>query len=224
MEKTADNQNLMFERIYDPTQDYKLSSSVYGAHAKIIGYVGHNKKVLDVGCGSGYLGKILKEHSCSVVGIESDEARVKEAQKFLDKVILGDAETINELPFPLMFFDTIILADVLEHMNRPDIFLSNIRKYLKKEGVIIVSVPNIARIDIRLKLLFGKFTYENGGILDKTHLRFFTWSSINKLLDSCGFTVIAKDYSGIISRIRILRSLFRLLSFQFIIVGKPKEI
>lgn len=211
----------MFERIIRENQDYKFSDSVYGVHRKIIQYVGRDKKVLDVGCGSGYLGEAFKENGCYVVGIESDCDRAKIAQGILDTLIINDVENIGSLSFPDYFFDVIIFADVLEHLKRPDTVLIQLKKYLNKNGYIVISVPNIARIDMRLKLFFGNFNYENGGIVDKTHLRFFTKKTACKLLKECGYSIIKIDYGGFFSRRGILEFLSNLLAFQFIFLARP---
>ena len=211
----------MFERVTTETEDYRFSELPTAVHHKIINYVGKRKKVLDIGCGSGYLGKAFKKNDCYVIGIESDQKRAGKARDVLDKIIPGDVENIDDLDLNEDFFDVIVLADVLEHLSRPDIVLINLKKYLKNDGCIIVSVPNVARIDSRLRLLFGKFEYENSGIFDKTHLRFFTEHSINRLLKGCGYSIVANDYSGLISKFRILRFLSGLLAFQFILIGKP---
>lgn len=211
----------MFEQVMPDGEDYKFGSLPYGAHQKIIKYVGSNKKVLDVGCADGYLGKEFKNNGCFVVGIEGMAQRIKTAREILDDVVTGNIEGVKTLPYPENFFDVIVFADVLEHLMMPEAVLANFKKYLKKEGSIIISVPNIARIDVRLKLLLGKFNYAQGGILDKTHLRFFTLDSIQRLLIESGYVVTRKDSSGYFSRFRMFSFLSKLLAFQFILLAKP---
>lgn len=212
----------MFERVIMPQgKDYKFGSLAYGAHQKIIKYVGSNKKVLDVGCADGYLGKEFKNNGCFVVGIEDVVQKAEIAKKSLDDVVIGDIEELKTLPYPENFFDVIVFADVLEHLIMPDSVLVSFKKYLKEEGVIIISVPNIARIDIRIKLLLGEFNYTQGGILDKTHLRFFTLDSMRRLLTDSGYVVTRNDSSGYFSMFKACSFLSKLLAFQFILLARP---
>lgn len=223
MKNETKKEGLFFERLVSVGQDYKLSDSAFGAHHKIIEYVGKDKKVLDVGCGAGYLGEIFKKNGCYVAGIESDPNRAKEAEKILDASINNDIESPGNLPFPENFFDVIVMADVLEHLKRPDTALVKLKKYLNKGGCVIVSVPNISRIDVRLKFLFGNFDYEEGGILDKTHLRFFTKKTASMLLEESGYEITKIGYTGFFSKIKMLKPLFNMLAFQFIFLAVPRQ-
>jgi len=197
----------------------QLNKSEHGSHMKIIKRVGYGKRVLDVGTATGCLSKELKKNDCYVVGIEIDQDSAKIARLHCDEVIIGDVENMIELPYEDAFFDAVVCADVLEHLKRPDLLIANLRRYLKVDGFIVASVPNVARLDARLKHLFGKFDYTESGIFDKTHLRFFTLQTAKRLFEGAGYRVVKVDYSGIASRVRLLSSL---LAFQFIIVAKPR--
>jgi 2-polyprenyl-3-methyl-5-hydroxy-6-metoxy-1,4-benzoquinol methylase len=129
-------------------------------------------------------------------------------------------EKIEELKYPKEYFDVIVFADVLEHLRQPDKVLLNLRKYLRADGFMVASLPNIARIDIRLKLILGRFDYGDSGILDKTHLKFFTLSSAKKLFTENGFMIERIDYSGRAARFRIMPTCF---AFQFIILAKKNK-
>lgn len=214
-------EGLVFERKTGAEGDYRLSSSRHSAHYKIIRLVGKGKKVLDVGCGSGYLGEAFKKNGCYVVGIESDRERMALAGKVLDEVFSKDAEKPEALVLPEGSFDRIVFADILEHLKRPDTALLGYKRFLKPGGSIIVSVPNVARIDMRLKMLFGNFTYEDGGITDRTHLRFFTLASLSGLLAAAGYSVATVDSTGLLSGIRALRFLRGITAFQFILEARP---
>lgn len=149
------------------------------------------KRILDVGCGAGMLGKAIKNErggTKEVIGIEINKEAAKEAQKNLDKVFVGDIETAC---FPLKkdYFDCIICADVIEHLEDPEGFLRRYRPYLKKDGFIVLSIPNVQFYHIILSLIFGRWEYQERGIMDKTHLRFFTLGSINQLMAKTGFKV-----------------------------------
>lgn len=149
--------------------------------------------VLDVGCAAGRLGKALKEKgAASVTGIEIDPEAAKEAGAVLDTVIRGDIETI-ELPFPDFpdnHFDTIICADVLEHLRDPWAVARRLAALLKPDdGTFAACLPNAAYYQILLNLLAGGWPYSDSGILDRTHLRFFTRWSGAELLTGAGLKV-----------------------------------
>lgn len=201
---------------------YEFDESIYGSHIKIIDSVGKDKKVLDVGCNKGYLAKRFKENGCRVVGIEADHQSAQFAKKFCDEVIIADVEKIEELSYPDNYFDVMVFADILEHLKDPRELLTRLKRYLNPAGFIIVSLPNIARIDIRIKLLFGRFDYEETGILDRTHLRFFTFSTAKKLLEDSGYRVFHADYAGRLAA--ILTILPEFFAFQFIMIARKAEI
>jgi 2-polyprenyl-3-methyl-5-hydroxy-6-metoxy-1,4-benzoquinol methylase len=214
----------MFKSTESPAEKYQLSIfSPHGLHAKIIKWVGENKKVLDVGCATGYLGRELKKKGCYVAGIEIDQEAANKAKKWYDKIVTGDIEQINPLPFPENHFDVVVFSEVLEHLRRPDLVLFKIKKYLLPNGYVVASVPNIARIGVRVRLLVGKFEYENCGILDKTHLRFFTRESFKYLFKSAGYDVVKIDYTGLASKVLLFQLLPTLFAYNFVIVGKPRS-
>lgn len=206
----------MFE-IGKNIQEYKFDPSPYSPNVKILNLIQPGKKVLDVGCASGYLAEKLAKKGCEVFGIEIDKKAAQEARKYCQKVINADVELIKELPFPEKFFDVIVLSDILEHLKRPDLVLIKFKKYLADDGLVIASIPNIARIEIRLKLALGKFYYQESGILKKDHLRFFTLASAKKLFQETNFKIAKIEPTGLGSRIRIFPTLF---AFQFIIVAQ----
>ncbi|AEF97063.1 class I SAM-dependent methyltransferase [Methanotorris igneus] len=165
-----------------------LSTNPYSSHMRIVQLVGNNKKVLDVGCSAGHLSKVFKENGCEVVGIELDDESAKIARNYCIDVIKGDVETIN-LNYPDEYFDVIVFGDILEHLKNPQTVLIKLRRYLKKDGYIVCSIPNIAHITVRLMLLMGKWEYEDVGLLDRTHLRFFTKKTAIKLAENAGFKI-----------------------------------
>lgn len=145
-----------------------------------------SKRVLEVGCGSGQTLEMLKANDfCSeTVGVELIEAAANEARERVDTVHCLDVEK-NELPINFGKFDLILLLDVLEHLVDPWNFLRKIKDHhLADGGKIIVSLPNAQHFSLVLPLLRGRFSYVERGILDKTHLRFFTRSSAADLLKS----------------------------------------
>jgi len=165
-----------------------LSTNPYSSHMIIVQLVGKNKKVLDVGCSAGHLSKVFKENGCEVVGIELDDESARIAKKYCKEVIKGDVETIN-LNYPDGYFDVIVFGDILEHLKNPQAVLLNLKRYLNNNGYIVYSIPNIAHITVRLMLLLGKWEYEDMGLLDRTHLRFFTKKTAIELVKSAGFEI-----------------------------------
>ncbi|AZR73364.1 hypothetical protein BBF96_08195 [Anoxybacter fermentans] len=149
------------------------------------------KRVLDVGCGHGHLGRGIKNKipTARVYGVELDSVAGQVARKLLDEVLVGNIETIK-LPYQYEYFDCIILADVLEHLRDPWKVLLKLYRYLAKDGLMIISVPNIRNLRIIDKLLQGEWRYEEAGILDSTHLRFFTIKEIKRMLKKLGYKII----------------------------------
>jgi len=212
----------MFEPNLSVSKKYQLNLNPHLAHTKIVQYVGENKRVLDVGCAAGYLAKELKKKNCYVVGIELDPETAKAATRYCDKVITGNVEMIDEIPYPEGFFDMIIYADVLEHLVRPDLVLKKFAKYLSKKGYVLASIPNIVNWYYRLKFLFGTFNYEESGIVDKTHLRFFTLKTAKELFETSDYRIIKIDYTGVASKYKILRLFPGFFAIQFIIAAQRR--
>lgn len=148
------------------------------------------KTVLDVGCGKGMLGSLLKsaDNGRTVVGIEKFPDAAGEARHLLDKVISADLES-PEFPVIEEKFDCIIFADILEHLRDPLDILKKFRNNLNRNGFIVCSIPNVRHYTIFLQLLLKGWEYKEFGILDKTHLRFFSRSSMIKLLDDAGYNI-----------------------------------
>ena len=173
---------------YDTEVDLENSGT---SHAIIVDLVGHNKTVLDVGCATGYLARVLREHGCKVSGAEVDPDAAREAEPFLEKVVVGDLDSMNlAAAFSGETFDTIVFGDVLEHLRDPLPTLRQARTLLSPGGSVIVSVPNVAHGAVRLSLLHGKFPYRPLGLLDNTHLRFFTRDGLEDLMREAGLVMI----------------------------------
>lgn len=174
---------------------YNLESDNFGVHQKIIKTVGKNKQVLDIGCASGYLARQMKKRNCLVTGVEVDKKSAKKAQKYCRKVIIGDIEDRKTLiKIGKKEYDVILATDVLEHLENPGEVLKNLAVFMKKNSRLIISVPNIAFLTNRLLLLLGKFEYTSYGIMDLTHLRFFTKKTILKIVEKEGYKVEKLDF------------------------------
>jgi len=152
-------------------------------------------KILDIGCGSGALGSFFKhEQQCEVYGIEINESAFIEASKKLDLVLKANVEIID-LPFEVNFFDVIILGDVLEHLISPINTINKLLKVLKPGGKIHITVPNIRYWRVILDLSFrDEWEYKSWGILDYTHLRFFTKKSLVNLMVNNSINVVDSQW------------------------------
>lgn len=163
----------------------------YGSLNTISRACGKQKEILDVGCASGYLGKILMAQGNVVYGIDGNVEAVTEAKKFYQEAFCVDLNNFDHVPFGDKKFDVIVFADVLEHLIDPESVLKYFRDLLKPDGYVIVSLPNVALWRVRLNLLFGRFDYTDYGVLDRTHLHLYTFSSAQKLLTDAGYKVVS---------------------------------
>jgi 2-polyprenyl-3-methyl-5-hydroxy-6-metoxy-1,4-benzoquinol methylase len=161
------------------------------SHGLMQALVGANKRVLDVGCSTGYLAKALAERGNVVSGIEYDPAAADKARPFLDQLVVGDLEdaaVFDELADGA--FDVVVFGDVLEHLRDPLPVLRRARRLLTPGGSVVISVPNVAHGDVRLSLLAGRFDYRDTGLLDETHVRFFTRENLDRFLRDAGFVAV----------------------------------
>jgi len=155
--------------------------------------------VLDVGCGVGVTGAYLKEKmgAARVSGIEIVPAAAVKAKEVLDNVISIDLNSSEPLPFSKNDFDLVLCLDVLEHLVDPWQALEGIVSHLKPNGTVIVSVPNVRHFRTVLPLLLmGRFVYEEHGVRDSTHLRFFTKQSAVSLVAGAGLTITSVIHTG----------------------------
>jgi 2-polyprenyl-3-methyl-5-hydroxy-6-metoxy-1,4-benzoquinol methylase len=178
-----------------PVSKYDVAVEVARApdtsHAYMIELVGSNKRVLDVGCATGYLAEALGGNGNVVSGVEYDRAAAEKARPHLDRLVIGDLEALDLVKeFGEATFDAVVFGDVLEHLRDPLPVLRQARPLLKAGGSVVISVPNIAHGDIRLSLLNGRFDYTNTGLLDETHLHFFTRESLGRFLKDAGFLLV----------------------------------
>lgn len=184
--------------------------------------------MLDVGCASGYLAEQLATRGNVVTGVERDPIAADVARRWCEKVLVGDIETMP-LPFPEGSFDVVVCGDVLEHLSEPALLLQRLRPVLVPGGRLLVSTPNVANWSMRLALLGGRWRYRERGILDRTHLRFFTRATLVELLERTGFDVVEVDFTvpvplvGFVPVERAARAVGRLrptlFAYQFVAVA-----
>ncbi len=175
-----------------------------------------NSKILEVGPATGRLTKYLKEFmSCDVTIVEIDEEAYKIASQYSSLSILGDIESFEwTKELSGQKFDYIIFSDVLEHLKYPDRTLVKVKDFLKEEGRLLISIPNVSHNSVIADLLFDRFDYQNIGILDNTHLKYFTYGSAKDMLTQCGYSIEKDDC------IRVARP----IEFQNSIDKLPDEI
>ncbi|MDD5163412.1 MAG: class I SAM-dependent methyltransferase [Candidatus ainarchaeum sp.] len=205
-----------------------FNAKEFSAHSQIVALAGKNRKILEFGCGKGFVSEQLQKNCNKVTAIEIDTESAGQAEKFCEKIILGNIEKIDFEKIG-KDFDAAIFADVLEHLKNPEETIAKTKKLLSLEGKIIVSVPNIANWKIRFGLLLGKFDYAKQGILDKTHLKFFTLKTIKKAIENSGFEIekISSVPSAPVPSMALKKALSKIFpgafSFQFIILARVKK-
>jgi 2-polyprenyl-3-methyl-5-hydroxy-6-metoxy-1,4-benzoquinol methylase len=154
-------------------------------------------RVLDIGCASGYVAERLKRRGCRVVGFERDPDSASVARAHCESVIVGDIESEEDRAHLEGRFDIVLLGDVLEHLVDPLDALRYVRTLLSDSGRAIASIPNVAAWPVRLALLRGSFEYTDVGLMDRTHVRWFTRASAHRLVRDAGFEIERERFSPI---------------------------
>jgi predicted TPR repeat methyltransferase len=194
--------------------------------------------LLDLGAAGGELGEAVRGHFDRSIGFEFDADRIGDLHGRFDSVVIADLETVKTLPSNVR---AVVLADIVEHLRNSTELLRSVHDSLAPDGKLFISVPNIANVTVRLGLLFGVFEYRDRGILDYTHLRFFTMRTIKREVENAGFRIVAVRGSSVPIRLivgrwmpgpllrlgerlltwitRVWRSLF---AYQIIIVASPR--
>jgi len=169
----------------------KFDDSPGSTHNLVLGLVEPGSRVLEFGCATGYMSQALRDRlGARVVGVELNAEAAQLAAVHLDRVLVGDAEELDlEAELGSDRFDAVLFADVLEHLRDPAALLRRVRPLIAEGGVVIASIPNIAHASVRLALLGGSFRYREQGLLDETHLRFFTREGVQDLFESSGYVV-----------------------------------
>lgn len=186
--------------------------------------------VLEVGCGTGATLRWLKDSGFAkhTTGIELFESAALIARNNVDKLYVGDAEKLIAAEFSQESFDLVLCLDVLEHMVDPWTFILRIEKLIKPNGMLIGSIPNVRHLSILVDLVLrGRWTYRSQGILDRTHLRFFTYESANLLMTSAHLRPVnvvhnigpRSSKSGLVNALTF-GTLKSVLATQFIIASR----
>lgn len=159
-------------------------------HSQLVLLTGRDKSVLEIGSATGYITEALQQRGCHVTAIEIDPAAAEIAARFCERMIVGDVETIDFAEtLGDQRFDVVMFGDVLEHLVDPASILERIKPHIAPDGCVVASVPNIAHGSIRLALMQGDFRYTESGLLDKTHLRFFTRATLDSLFSDAGYLI-----------------------------------
>ena len=167
---------------------YRFKQDPHSSHGQVAALIPDSgQRILDVGSGPSELSRLLKKKGNRIVGV--DRFFPEDNHAALEQKIEKDLEKDFELPFGREF-DFVLFLDVLEHLREPAALLARARQYLKPGGKVIVSVPNVAHWSVRFSLLFGSFRYGDRGILDKTHLHFYTLKTFRQMLKENNYKVI----------------------------------
>jgi glycosyltransferase involved in cell wall biosynthesis len=170
---------------------YPIKQSRYSSHYYAQRFVGRGQEVLDIGCGEGFFAAELVKNGNLVTGVDSlDGAHHSEAlQGYFAVDLNGPAGSLTRV-LGNRRFDRALLLDVLEHLIRPENLIAEAKQTLNRNGKLVVSLPNVANITVRLMLLIGRFDYTERGILDRTHLRFFTRKTARRFLEEGGLEIL----------------------------------
>jgi 2-polyprenyl-3-methyl-5-hydroxy-6-metoxy-1,4-benzoquinol methylase len=154
------------------------------------------QRVIEIGCGTGELARtyLQKNPTSTYFGVELNVTAAETAKKFLSHVIVGDIESDTIVAsieqIAKKKFDALVMGDVLEHLREPEQVLSNLRRLMAPDGVCVMCVPNVSHWSLLIEQLNGRWNYGDEGLLDRTHLRFFTLQSLVKILENSGWSLI----------------------------------
>jgi 2-polyprenyl-3-methyl-5-hydroxy-6-metoxy-1,4-benzoquinol methylase len=221
---------------------YQFKPDPYSSHSVILRWVGQGRgrRLLDVGAADGLLSGKLTARGWRVTGLEVDPGLAQAAGRYCEQVVVANLD--RGVPEFDTAFEAIVCGDVLEHLADPGRVLSELTRFLAPDGFVVISVPNVAHLIVRLSLLCGRFDYIDRGILDESHLRFFTERSLRGLVAQAGLRVQrftatpAPLYQVLPARFHrrwlaathtvnawVAHRIPRLLGYQFVVRAVPKE-
>lgn len=182
------NQALKYDYSFNPDDD--------SIAARVCRLVDANKHVLELGCAAGTMSKVLHQHyHCTVTGVEFDPNAAVLAQPFCTQVLVGDLNQPHVLDSVSQSFDVVLMADVLEHLHQPETCLQQALSLLNDEGYVVISTPNIAHGGVIAALWCDAFDYGDTGLLDRTHIHFFTARTLYALLERAGLIIDHIEYA-----------------------------
>jgi len=221
------------------TSRYTLKADPHSSHSVILDWLGEGRgrRLLDVGAADGLLSRLMTARGFKVTALEADPVAAEAGAAHCERMIVADLD--RGLPQLDGDFDAIVCADVLEHLRNPAAILMALRCSLAAGGAVVISIPNIAHAWVRLSLLAGRFDYAERGILDRTHLRFFTRRTLGALVTGAGlrvtrmtstpvplYQVVPPRWHGrMLAAVHALsaasaRALPRLLAYQFVVLAE----
>ncbi|HEX8206632.1 MAG TPA: methyltransferase domain-containing protein, partial [Solirubrobacteraceae bacterium] len=163
------------------------------AHQLALRRVGRERRVLELGCATGDVTRALRAQGCTVVAIEGDPAAAERARDGAERVIVADLDGFDAGELGDDRFDAVLAGDVLEHLRDPGRLLRTLHPHLRAGGFLVASIPNVAHASVRFDLLRGRFDRTPTGILDETHLQFYTRESAVALVEDAGYAVWSID-------------------------------
>lgn len=167
---------------------------------EILKIVGQGKVVLEIGASTGYMTKAFLDQGCKVDVVEENKEAVKKISKKTRKIFNNSIEDRRTLKQLNKDYQYIVMADVLEHLKKPEQVLKDLVKVVPRDSKLLVSLPNVACWAMRKQLFFkGDFEYQDSGLLDRTHLHFYTVNTLPKLLTDNGWKV--SEVMGTITRL-----------------------
>ncbi len=173
--------------------NYPLKDNKYSSHGVVQRLLGANQDVLDIGCGEGFFARAIKRNGNTIAGIDIiPSPRLRNVFSSYICADLNNGLSSAKKKLAGATFDKILLMDTLQQLRNPAAILRDARGLLRPNGRILVSLPNVANITVRAGLALGNFQYSDRGILDQTHVRFFTRMSAKALLRQCGYKVISE--------------------------------
>lgn len=186
-----------------PRYDFDLPPLVSdrGSRGKVFRAIPKGARVLDVGCDTGRFGeRLIVERACRVDGIEPDPRAAQEAASRLDTVYCRKVEACDSFR-ELAGYDAVLFLDVLEHLVDPWSVLDGAISILEPGGCVYIVTPNVAHISVIRRLLLGRFDYAQHGTMDRTHLRWFTRSSLRSALEGVGFGEVEISVVPVVPRV-----------------------
>jgi 2-polyprenyl-3-methyl-5-hydroxy-6-metoxy-1,4-benzoquinol methylase len=185
---------MKFTKMQNPNSIQRIDIQYYDRYREwpSLFNIARDSTVMDIGCGRGVLGNYLKNrYNCNVTGIEINPIQAEYARVYLNDVVVGDIENLQVEKIRQRSFDYIIFSDSLEHLINPDLVLAKILSLMRDEkSKLLISIPNVRNFRVTMPLLIlGEWEYTEEGLLDRTHLRFYTIKSITDLLIKSGFSI-----------------------------------